>query len=277
MRCPSYAWPGAKSLIGYHGAVWSVRLRTGIACRGRRRRGEGAPRRCTAQRGRLEAACGGPGGGGGRSAPPLSWALGPGRGGGVSSQAEVTVERAREQCPITLGVVSRNVLGAQIGAPVAGRHAQDPRAPGRQAIYYPEPTPPPKKEEPKPYHPEPTPAQVRECAPPLPAELLDLIPLAAPRQVCHPALEAAVGQQPPVLVRQGQGLHPVHEGAGVVCACSCTGRFKGCGADKGALGEKAVGSLVHAKRCRRGSVLGVTYALVRLSKETEGSPRAVKT
>jgi hypothetical protein len=47
-----------------------------------------------------------------------------------------------------------------------------------------------------------------------------LLPLAAPRQVCHPALEAAVEQQPPVLVCQGQGLHPVHDGAGVVGSSS---------------------------------------------------------
>jgi hypothetical protein len=47
-----------------------------------------------------------------------------------------------------------------------------------------------------------------------------LLPLAISRQVCHPALEAAVEQQPPVLVNQGQGLHPVHEGAGFVSACS---------------------------------------------------------
>jgi hypothetical protein len=49
-----------------------------------------------------------------------------------------------------------------------------------------------------------------------------------------------VEQHPPVLVSQGQGLHPVHEGAGCVSACSCAGRFEGCGADRGARGEKAI-------------------------------------
>jgi hypothetical protein len=53
-----------------------------------------------------------------------------------------------------------------------------------------------------------------------------------------------VEQQPPVLVSQGQGLHPVHEGAGCVSACSCAGRFEGCGADRGASGEKAIRRVV---------------------------------
>jgi hypothetical protein len=101
-----------------------------------------------------------------------------------------------------------------------------------------------------------------------------LLPLASPRQVCHPALEAAVEQQPPVLVCQGQGLHPVHDGAGVVGASSCTGRFQGCSANPGANSEKAGGSVVHAQRggdrCGGGRVLGVNCALVRLSTETEG-------
>jgi hypothetical protein len=83
-----------------------------------------------------------------------------------------------------------------------------------------------------------------------------------------------VEQQPPVLGRQGQGLHPVHEGAGVVCASSCTGRFEDCGADGGACGEKAVGSVVHAKpggdRHRGGCVLRVNCELVGLNTETEG-------
>jgi hypothetical protein len=47
--------------------------------------------------------------------------------------------------------------------------------------------------------------------------------------VCHPALEAAVEQQPPVLVSQGQGLHPVHEGASFVSACSGGGNLHGGG------------------------------------------------
>jgi hypothetical protein len=47
------------------------------------------------------------------------------------------------------------------------------------------------------------------------------LPLAALRQVCHPALEVAEEQQPPVLVYQEKGLHPVHEGAGFVSAYSC--------------------------------------------------------
>jgi hypothetical protein len=51
-----------------------------------------------------------------------------------------------------------------------------------------------------------------------------------------------VEQQPPVLVCQGQGLHPVHEGAGFVNACGRAGRFEGCGADGGARGEKALGA-----------------------------------
>jgi hypothetical protein len=57
-----------KSLSGYRGAAWSVRLRTGIAWRGRRWRGEGRSRKCTALRGRSGVACSGRGGGGGRSA-----------------------------------------------------------------------------------------------------------------------------------------------------------------------------------------------------------------
>jgi hypothetical protein len=57
--------------------------------------------------------------------------------------------------------------------------------------------------------------------------------------VCHPVLEAAVEQQPLALVGQGQGLRPVHEGAGFVSACSCAGRFEDCGAVRGAGGDKA--------------------------------------
>jgi hypothetical protein len=110
-----------------------------------------------------------------------------------------------------------------------------------------------------------------------------LLALAAPPQVCHPALEAAVAQQPLVLVRQVQGLHPLHEGSGIVHASSCAGRFEGCGADRGARGEKAFGSVVHAKRggdrCGGGCVLGVKTALVGLSAEQRprGAARAVKT
>jgi hypothetical protein len=101
-----------------------------------------------------------------------------------------------------------------------------------------------------------------------------LLPLAAPRQVCHPALEAAVEQQPLVLVCQGQGLHPIHDGAGAVGASSCTGRFEGCSANGGAHSEKAGRSVVHAQRdgdrCGGSRVLGLNCALVRLSTETEG-------
>jgi hypothetical protein len=89
-----------------------------------------------------------------------------------------------------------------------------------------------------------------------------------------------VEQQPPVLVCQGQGLHPVHEGAGFLSTCGRAGRFEGCGADRGVRGEKALGSVVHAQRggygCGGACVLGVHHALDRLSAETEGGGEAVK-
>jgi hypothetical protein len=69
-------------------------------------------------------------------------------------------------------------------------------------------------------------------------------------------------------------LHPVREGAGVVSACSHAGRFEGCGADRGAHGEKAIRRMVHAQRgghgCGGSCVLGVHRALDQLSTETEG-------
>jgi hypothetical protein len=95
-----------------------------------------------------------------------------------------------------------------------------------------------------------------------------------PRIAMCAAAEAAVEQQPPVLISQGQGLHPVHEGAGFVGAFSCAGRFEGCGANREARGKKAIRRVVHAERgghgCGGGCVLEVHRALDRLSAETEG-------
>jgi hypothetical protein len=64
----------------------------------------------------------------------------------------------------------------------------------------------------------------------------DVLPLAAPRQVCHTALKDAVEHDPAILVQQGQGLHSVHKGARAVRAGVCSCLLECCGADRRACG-----------------------------------------
>jgi hypothetical protein len=59
----------------------------------------------------------------------------------------------------------------------------------------------------------------------------DVLPLAAPRQVCHPELKAAVEQDPAILVQRGQGLHSVYKGARVVRTGVCSCLLEGSGAE----------------------------------------------
>jgi hypothetical protein len=59
----------------------------------------------------------------------------------------------------------------------------------------------------------------------------DVLPLAAPRQVCHPALKAAVEQDPTILVQQRQGLHSVYKGSPVVHTGVCSCLLEGSGAE----------------------------------------------
>jgi hypothetical protein len=59
----------------------------------------------------------------------------------------------------------------------------------------------------------------------------DVLPLAAPRQVCHRELKASVEQDPAILVQQVQGLHSVYKGAPVVCTGVCSCLLEGSGAE----------------------------------------------